>query len=401
MTATKPRPKPRLSTVLPRAKEPRASARAVPVRRATTGPRQRTVRTGTHDLFPRLGQLAQATMLLSLLLPALTQADVVEPHNRPAATGVRIVELKDGQLHYRRTSDRVISRPIDEIAFIEIADWPLFNQAEQHRRQNRWRQATELYEQALADLPADNAEPGQLDRRLLVQCRLIGAYDAQGRFDRAVETYLQVVERMPAVVDALRPVNLPAAGSTFLPAAISAVDAAIRRHEHGAVGVSLARWRATWPSQTSATDDNPMLAPRQAVEHAAGSIAIREVTERLTAGRFDEAAERAAEALRWAGRVHLPELYYLLGRAHHGKVAGLTGSDGLREARRAGLAFMRIVIHFPRHDLAAECLYHAGTLCREAGQADQARGLWEELLREYPRSPWAGQAREAIQQLKP
>jgi len=348
-----------------------------------------------------LGQLAQVTVLLTLLLPALTHADVVEPHNRPPATAVRIVELKDGQLHYHRTPDRVITRPIDEIAFLEIAEWPLFNQAEQHRRQNRWRQAEESYEQALADLPTDNAEPGQLDRRLLVQCRLVGVHDAQGQFDRAVQTYLQVIERMPAVVDSLRPVNMPAAGSTFLPAARSAVDAAIRRYEHSLVGASLTQWRATWPSQTPTASGDALPTPHIPTNHAAETDAIREVTERVTAGQFDSAAERAAEALRSAGRTHLPELYYWLGRAHQGKMAGLTGSDGLREARRAGLAFMRVVIHFPRHDLAAECLYHAGTLCREAGQADQARGLWEELLREYPRATWAGQAREAIQRVEP
>jgi len=43
-----------------------------------------------------------------------------------------------------------------------------------------------------------------------------------------------------------------------------------------------------------------------------------------------------------------------------------------------------VVIHFPGHRRAPECLYRAGLICKQAGRDDLARRLWSELRRSYP-----------------
>jgi TolA-binding protein len=119
-------------------------------------------------------------------------------------------------------------------------------------------------------------------------------------------------------------------------------------------------------------------------------------------GRFDQALDRL-------GTVQTPEtadlraeVFYWQGRALLGRSAGQKAEAARRDQRRAGLAFMRVVIHFPGHRYAAECLYRAGELCRASGQHESAARLWLELIRCHPAAaPWTDRAREALSTARP
>jgi TolA-binding protein len=92
------------------------------------------------------------------------------------------------------------------------------------------------------------------------------------------------------------------------------------------------------------------------------------------------------------------EVFYWLGRAWRGKAGDGMSERSQRDRRRAGVAFMGLVIHYPRHRLAAESLWRAGRLCVEEGRADLAAGLWRELVRDYPDAvPWSHQAAERLE----
>jgi len=95
--------------------------------------------------------------------------------------------------------------------------------------------------------------------------------------------------------------------------------------------------------------------------------------------------------------------------AHTGGQAasGTATASGTKAAKqatlnRAGLAYMRVVVHFPGHQLASECLYRAGELCRQEGRPQQAKALWTELVAHYPKAKgpdgtvWADKAREEL-----
>jgi TolA-binding protein len=67
---------------------------------------------------------------------------------------------------------------------------------------------------------------------------------------------------------------------------------------------------------------------------------------------------------------------------------------------RAGLAYMRVVIHFPEHGYAPECLYRAGEICAKTGDVQQAAVLWSGLLDRYPMDAvWTNQARRSLEQM--
>lgn len=354
---------------------------------------------------------------------AVARADLVAVGDERPIPDATIIGLTDGQLHFRLVTGREVSRPIHEIEYLQVNGWPLFNLAEKQYRDGHVRQAVASYEKLLAELTAAgpgaaaaaggkddrsrNAVPakpddGQLDRRFLVQCRLLRAYDREGRFDRAVTSYLEVIERMPQVVETLRPAKLPVAGSTFLEPARTEVEAVIARHGQDAAGVSLAQWLATWPQgrRPATTAPDPTATERPTTPPVASPALSKEWSELrgLTeAGRFDEVLQRIETQLKVPSGASRPDLYYWQGRALLSRSGQGPAEHAAVDRRRAGLALMRVVIHFPGHGLAPECLYRAGEICRQSGLDVQAAGLWQELVRTYPgAAPWTERAQQAL-----
>lgn len=343
----------------------------------------RAIRSPAGGMLPAL-----AVTWLATVIPV--RADVVGQEGKPVTVGVTILSLDRGELHYRLSTGREVSLPMEQVSYLQISDWPLFNVAEKQREAGDWRKAIASYERELRKLsePGNQGLPavsgGLLDRRLLLMCRLAAAYDHEGRFDRAVSTYLDVIERMPGAVESLRPVRMPVAGSTFLDSARDQVDAAIARHQGDDIGRSLKRWRATWPGERKGElEDSPDLSgvsqevriARQRIEAVIGQI------ERGESDRALEQIGRLREAMALAVR---PELYYWQGRALLARAGESASDDAQRDRRRAGLSFMRVVIHFPGHRRAPECLLRAGRICEREGKEQPARRLWSELMRSYP-----------------
>ena len=71
-------------------------------------------------------------------------------------------------------------------------------------------------------------------------------------------------------------------------------------------------------------------------------------------------------------------------------------------ADAAAINLIRIVELYPeQHDLGAVALYRCADLRHNAGHADQARTLWSEVVAKYPRSIWAQQAAEQLENRYP
>jgi len=374
-----------------------------------------------------------AAGVLTGVMPARVRADVVAASDRPAVVNVEVLALRDGELQYRFSTGRTASRPIHEIDYLQISGWPLFNLAEKQQRDKHFRQAINSYEKALNQLgptdsktqtPAANQPGGrreapgrkavddgaaglsQADRTLLLKCRLLTAYDADGQFDQAVAMYLEILESTqggPAYLDRVRPNKLPAAGSKFLATAAKLVEAALDRHGPDTIGMSLARWRNRWPD-VQPSEDQLAQASRPAASLPAGSLTPPEITQGLSAvqslidaGQFDEALRRIDDLQKAPVGPARADLYYWQARALLGKHKEEDSAEARRDRQRAGLALMRVVIHFPGHQLAPECLHRAAEICVRHGQPGQASTLWSELIENYPAAvPWSDWARQEI-----
>ncbi len=327
-------------------------------------------------------------------------ADVIGAAGRPPVVDAKVEQLRDGQLVYR-LADREYTRPLEQVEYLQITGWQLFNLAEKQVRDGHTRQAINVYENVLKELQdpkqqAAAARAGvsaQLDRELLTRARLIRACDREGRFDRAVEIYLQVIDGPGGTAHlGLQPQRVPAAGSSFLATARIALEAAIRRHNADAIGTALSKWLDTWPAAggqvrttTTAEADEQTSVPE-----------LQRVQALVQAKKYDDALAALEAVRKEAGGALQADLYYWRGRAHLGRGLGLTDEAARTELRRAGLAFMRVVIHYPGYPRAAESLFLAGGVCRRLEEKAQATGLWMELIGRYPQTAWAEQARKEL-----
>ncbi|HOB73575.1 MAG TPA: tetratricopeptide repeat protein [Phycisphaerae bacterium] len=364
----------------------------------------------TGGVAIKTGGWAVGTVIaLCALAGGVARADVVSAEGRPIAVNVHITGLRNGQLFYRLANGQEISRGIEQIRYLQISGWETFNQAERQQREGQNKLAISSYEQCSAELVAGETASEAFDRSLLLQCRLAQLYDRQGQFEQAVAAYLAVIEKMPAAVESLRPERLPKNDPQSLRKAADLVDAAIaRRDRFDPVAVSLEKWRATWPAVAEEAP-RPETAPpagttpvplpptrgRTKVD-SARSAAMAELRQLVEAGKFEAARDRLA-ALKDDPAAFSEERYYWEGRARLGIAGKQKGTEAQVERRRAGLAFMRVVIHWPHSPLAAECLFRAGEICRENGQPERAAALWTELTTTYPNaSPWAQRARQEL-----
>ena len=322
------------------------------------------------------------------------RADIVSVEGKPMSVGVTVFAMQEGRLYYRLPSGREVERPVEQIKFLQVTGWDAFNEAEKLQQAGQWRAATDAYER----IP-ENAGPvgalGKLDRNLLVRCRLLRAYDEDGRFDKAVAAYLDLAERMPAAAGPLRPRKLPAAGSTFLAPAAAAVDEFLARHRGTQIGLSVAQWRQSWPGPAGTGAAASAPAESDGTKQLRSELAG--IESLIAANRFDEALRKLEPLQNDKAGLLRPKIFYWQGRAWLGKSAGRQATDAQRDARRAGLAFMRVAIHFPGNPLAPECLFRAAQICQQAGQQDSAAGLWSEVVRSYPAGqPWTEQARQGL-----
>ncbi|UCD28107.1 MAG: tetratricopeptide repeat protein [Planctomycetota bacterium] len=360
--------------------------------------------------------LSGASLILIIFAYAVAyvQADVLTAKGRPTAIDIKIDKLTNGKLEYRLRTGRPTSKPVEQIEYLQITGWPLFNLAEKQQRDNHMRQAANSYEKLLSELtdaPVQDKDPqlpetDRLDRIMLVQCRLLRVYDSQGRFDRAVDLYLKIIERMPACLETLRPTNIPTAGSIFIQSALSSVNSAIKRHRQDALSTSLRKWRDTWPGQQQ-TDDHTST-DRQTASRPGESSEIKNLRNKLPqiqsmidTGQFDQALQQIKSLNSTSAGMLRADLYYWQARAWLGKSSAQNTRDqNNRSLQRAALAFMRVVIHYPNHKYGPECLYRTGLICRKLGRPNLTVRIFSELERKYPLSnPWVERAQKELSRL--
>jgi tetratricopeptide (TPR) repeat protein len=320
--------------------------------------------------------------------------DVIAVQGKPVTVGVKIVDFDKGQVRVKLPSGRLVQRNIADVQYLRITGWETFNEAEKLHRDGKLQSAADHYEKLLD--PRDAVGVIRYDRQQLVRCRLLQVYNVLGRFDRAVELYVAIVQEMPECLETLRPRKLPAADSSFLESAVRHIDSTIARHPSDKIGKSLTEWRNTWPGIEPLKAVSPT-ASKQDPKPNPVRKEIAPIAQLVKEQQFNRSLERI-ETLLTPQAGHLrADLYYWQGRALMGKAKG----QDTKDMRRAGLALMRVVIHYPDHPLAAECLYTAGTLCHQTGRDEAARRLWSELINDYSKATqWVSRARQDLKKLE-
>jgi len=110
-------------------------------------------------------------------------------------------------------------------------------------------------------------------------------------------------------------------------------------------------------------------------------------------GQLYEADEKVDEALTW---------YEAAANSNSGDIAAQARFrvgvlyEAQEDFGKAARSFMRVAILFLHEEMSPEALWRAGQNYEKAGQADQAHRAYTELVSDFPESPFAAQARDAL-----
>ncbi len=367
------------------------------------------------------GYLRIATLAL-WVLPCLigtdARADTVQLEGLPPVDGIKLSGLASAQILYQASDGRHVTLDLSRIAFLQFNRWPLFNLAEKQRLAGNTAMAVNTYEKVIDALgrQARVARPmlpsgwTQEDLRLLVQCRLISACAASDRFDLAVETYLDVLARMPEALEPLRPEISANVSAEHLRAAEAHLAAALKGSLDEKARASLSAWSASWPSNGTSLprDTEPRsvvpTTPRASSHGGTRSQRfhqrMREIVDAFERGRFNDVM-RDLDELAARDPLLPAEWYYWRGRTHEALAEQMAANEREVALRLGGLAYLRVVIHFPEHRSAPECLYRAGAIAAQMGAAEQAATLWRETARRWPDvEPWSRRAADMLERIK-
>ena len=96
-------------------------------------------------------------LLCGFLSPA--RADVVAAAGRPMTVGVQVLEVSQGRLRYQLPGGREVSRPVEQIKYLQITGFDDFNEIEKQFRDGRLASAASGYERLLSDLQDSPSSP--------------------------------------------------------------------------------------------------------------------------------------------------------------------------------------------------------------------------------------------------
>lgn len=289
-----------------------------------------------------------------------------------------------------------VARKLSEIKSISadsMSGLEEFNRGERLLPRGKFREAAVKYQKSLARARGF--------WKALIQARYLSACDQAGDLDKAVETFIALAQALPEKADHLMPTNIAAAPPDRQTRALALLESAAQR-----LSTQPAYWHieALRLSILEATDraDAGREASKiisklpdgvdEASRHRLEIIAVRiEVKHE----QYASALQQIDRLLGTAGEKYVPELLFLKARSLYG--LALRRDDYLR----SGLAFMRVVIHYPKSRFCAESMYWSALVHEKIERSQKAMELFQSSL-ELPGADHRVQqlVAEALQRLR-
>jgi len=344
-------------------------------------------------------------------LAAPTRGDSVRLTNRLVYQEVRVLGVVGGQLRFRLPNGRILAKPLEKVAAINLTGAEAFNRAEAHLAKGRLDQAEAAYVRAARD-PLRPWLGG------LIRHRRLALAEKCGRIDRAVKLWLEIADaaRASPAALALRPRKLAPAGSeanrraiTLLKTKLSGVRSkpyqdAIRR-----LLVDLYERQGQLAQAESLQSKLAAAATRRAAPAAQGTEVsvrlsadahIRLAALALKAGNYEKIPPLIRPRLKRIPVTELPTALYLLGRAQL-ELAGKKSAPAARKMLlQAGLNLMRVAALFPSSQEAPHALLSAGRVNELLGNVAAARAAYSAVVTRYRDSPAARDARSNLERLE-
>ncbi len=367
-----------------------------------------------------------ATLVLATLgwVVAAAPADVIYlnrggadrgPQADPLSKDASIVRIEKDQLVFRIAGNET-SRPLDRVAMIQVTNDPALSAGDAAFVSGDFNKAVENYLRVVR---------GPADWRIRYAApRLIEAAGDLKRFDAAVAGYVGLVRVDPAAA-AVRKPALPAKGSKFLDDAAKELDQALRaatsepqKQALLAFQLDIHQARSDEAASASTLEQLLKVAGGEAAKDPANAALLASI--RLSQARIALTKKQPADAAKvieshqsaFADPTQQAEALYMLAQAKEGLAkeglakeapAGEPQATDIAALQDAALAYMKVVAHFARAEgspFVADSLLRAAQLQEKINDVDAARAMYAQLSEEFPDSPAAGDAKQALERLK-
>ncbi len=336
--------------------------------------------------------MRRLAFILMLAAPvSLAGADSLRLTSRVTYDPVTINAVVNGAVQFQAAGNDV-SKPLTELAKIEISDSPEFNKAEESL-------AAKKYADAATGFGAvAKASTGW--RKTLAEYRQMTALELSGKVDEAQAVWLALCDAAngsPGTL-ALRPKRMPAKGEAANDRAIALLKAKLPAVT-GAYQKALAQAMSElYERQGDAVSAQNVL---QTTNGATQSGQLKLAMAHYRQGQFDKAAGVVEASLKELSPADLPTGLLLLGQCQGELAKAHKDAAASRELLlKAGLNYMQIVADFADSDEAPQALFLAGGVNEQLGNVPAARAAYESVLARYGQSLWAKQAAGALESLK-
>jgi TolA-binding protein len=320
-------------------------------------------------------------------------------------SGVTVLDVREGSLHFRSAGGAETDRTIETITRIDVTDEPVLSAAEKAFAEKNWTAAAEGY------LKAAKTTKAPWVRRWSGQ-RLLKVAAETGRIDVAITGYVAVAMTEPTAAAELRP-TINRASKTALDAAAAEIRTALSdrdlpvepRRALLSLMMDVQRARGDRRAAADAIEQIMALGPLDPADPQSAGLLIRLKLDQAAIATEDKQYQRAIDEIRAAqGLFTEPgdqaDALLALGDAQLGLAQQTKSPVGLKDA---ALTYMRIVAHFedlPQAPHVADALLRTAKIHEALGEPQTALALYGQIEREYAQSPAAAAARTAADRLR-
>ena len=282
---------------------------------------------------------------------------------------------------------------LSTVEWIELEGQPNFNKAEDNRKKDV-KAAVTAYKAAMGNI-------NERKLKMLAELRSVEPLDQDGQYSNAVVAFLNVYATFPLEgVWKLRPVNMPAEGSTMLRDAVGKIEGKLP--SFSAVAVAEAKRNLeVWQLELMTKAKDPRAAalaaklggaPADSVSTKTAQTPVAPVAPPVS-GKGLEAIDNAIKAKQYDVAIALAdkELPMVVGagsaiQLFTLKVRAYEGKGGDQDLELAAATLLRIPAHYPSSQDAPKALLKAAKLQMQLKREDEARRLYHAILDDYPNS---------------
>jgi TolA-binding protein len=315
-------------------------------------------------------------------------------------TDVKISEIDEGRIAFTTAVGNTVAKDIASVVAMSIDDEPAFNQARQDYAAGRFDRAVDEFEQTIqkTDKPW---------LKTFCEPFLTDAANKSGRFDKAVEGYINLVMSQPAAAARYRP-TAPQPSSPYLDDAAKTISAAVDaagitpQQQTALLSLLLDVDRArndTSAVDTIATRLSKLVGDSGNPTAGVASLALADakLTEAGTAlGQKD--FDRAAGIIDGAGDLFTDparqaDALFILAEAREGQAHSKNDANAWRDAV---IAYMRVVADFKEASgaphVADSLLRAAAILENQLNQSSRALQMYQSIQNRFPNTTAAAEA---------